>query len=125
MPIRSPHRHAAAGTIAVTISVIITLAHAPPAAAQQPAVITAPIPFTSTLSNTTPLAFGMDVETTSHVLGAPLYYVGGRPGAEVLLAFRHHGGSGLLPRRDRLYLQFRHGRLTGWKGDWGRNWMWR
>jgi len=22
------------------------------------------------------------------------------------------------------YLQFRNGRLAGWKGDWGHNWMW-
>ena len=34
------------------------------------------------------------------------------------------GGSGLFPKRDRLYLQFRKGRLAGWKGDWGHNWMW-
>jgi hypothetical protein len=30
----------------------------------------------------------------------------------------------LFPNRHRLYLQFRKGRLAGWKGDWGRNWMW-
>ena len=34
------------------------------------------------------------------------------------------GGSGLFNHRDRLYLLFRNGRLTGWKGDWGHNWMW-
>ena len=32
--------------------------------------------------------------------------------------------TGFFNRKDRLYLQFRHGRLAGWKGDWGRNWMW-
>ena len=34
------------------------------------------------------------------------------------------GGSGLFPIKDRLYLLFRKGRLAGWKGDWGHNWMW-
>ena len=26
--------------------------------------------------------------------------------------------------KHRLFLQFRKGRLAGWKGDWGHNWMW-
>jgi hypothetical protein len=82
-------------------------------------------PFTTTLSNHTPLVFGMDEATAAHALGMPLSYVSGRPGNEIFLAFRSYGGSGLFDRRDRLYLQFRKGRLTGWKGDWGRNWMWR
>ena len=30
----------------------------------------------------------------------------------------------VLPRRTGSYLQFRKGRLAGWKGDWGHNWMW-
>jgi hypothetical protein len=30
----------------------------------------------------------------------------------------------LLIHHDRLFLQFRGGRLAGWKGDWGHNWMW-
>src|SRR6202035_1262420 len=30
----------------------------------------------------------------------------------------------LLIHHDRLFLQFRDGRLAGWKGDWGHNWMW-
>jgi hypothetical protein len=30
----------------------------------------------------------------------------------------------LVYHSDRLYLQFRRGRLTGWKGDWGHHWMW-
>ena len=38
--------------------------------------------------------------------------------------FRDIGGSGLFPHRDRLFLQFRKGRLAGWKADWGHNWMW-
>jgi hypothetical protein len=81
-------------------------------------------PFTAPLSNNTPLVFGMDPEDATRALGTPLSYVSGRPGNEILLALRHVGGSGLFPRDDRLYLQFRHGRLTGWKGDWGSRWMW-
>jgi hypothetical protein len=81
-------------------------------------------PFTETLSNNTPLAFGMDVEQTSRALGQPLQYVSGRPGQEVYLALRNLGGSGLINHHDRLFLQFRHGRLAGWKEDYGRNWMW-
>jgi hypothetical protein len=81
-------------------------------------------PFTATLSNNTPLVFGMDAEAAAQALGTPLNYISGRPGDETLLAFRNVGGSGLFFHKDRLYLQFRKGRLTGWKGDWGHNWMW-
>jgi hypothetical protein len=83
------------------------------------------LPFTATLSNDTPLAFGMDVGETSHALGQPLQRVSGRPGDEVYLAFRDLGGSGLIPHHHRLFLKFRKGRLTGWKEDYGENWMWR
>jgi hypothetical protein len=83
-----------------------------------------PPPFTATLSNNTPLAFGMDAQDASRALGTPLNYISGRPGEEILLAFRNIGGSGLFFHKDRLYLQFRKGRLAGWKGDWGHNWMW-
>jgi hypothetical protein len=47
-----------------------------------------------------------------------------RLGNEIYLAIRNVGGSGLVNHHDRLYLQFRNGRLAGWKGDWGHNWMW-
>jgi hypothetical protein len=121
---QSSRRHCASEKLTGVVAAALTLGVAS-AAAQQPASIVAPIPFTMTLSNTTPLVFGMDADTTARALGTPLHYVRGRPGDEVLLAIRTHGGSGLLPRSDRLYLQFRGGRLAGWKGDWGRNWMWR
>jgi hypothetical protein len=83
-----------------------------------------PPPFTATLSNNVPLAYGMSVDETVFALGVPLNYVRGLPGNEIFLAFRGYGGSGLFPNRNRLYLQFRKGRLAGWKGDWGHNWMW-
>jgi hypothetical protein len=78
----------------------------------------------SNLSNTTPLTFGMDAQEAAQSLNAPLYYVKGLPGEETMLAFRNIGGSGIFFHKDRLYLQFRKGRLTGWKGDWGHSWMW-
>ncbi len=81
-------------------------------------------PFTRTLSNNVPLAFGMTPADATVALGTPLSYVAGRPGHEVLLAIREIGGGRIFPRADRLYLQFRKGRLTGWKGDWGRRWIW-
>jgi hypothetical protein len=105
---------------------LITVSIAGAASAQQLAPPGPPRspPFTATLSNLTPLAFGMDVEDVSHALGEPLSYVSGRPGDETYLAIRNIGGSGLFNHNDRLYLQFRKGRLAGWKGDWGHNWMW-
>jgi hypothetical protein len=81
-------------------------------------------PFTATLSNNTPLVFGMDAADASRALGEPLSYVSGRAGNEVYLAIRNIAGSGLFNHHDRLFLQFRDGRLAGWKGDWGHNWMW-
>jgi hypothetical protein len=96
-----------------------------PASAQQFAPTGVPrAPFTATLSNNVPLAFGMDVEDVSRALREPLSYISGPPGDEIYLAIRNLGGSGLFNHHDRLYLQFRKGRLTGWKGDWGHNWMW-
>lgn len=84
-----------------------------PAHAQQ--AVAAPAP------NNTPLAFGMDAEQASLALGVTLNYVRGRPGGEMYLALPNVKGSALSDRRDGLYLQFRRGRLEGWKGDWGTN----
>jgi hypothetical protein len=69
--------------------------------------------------NSVPLAFGMNADQASAVLGVPLEYVRGRPGNELLVALPNVKGSALSNRSDALYLQFRRGRLTGWKGDWG------
>jgi hypothetical protein len=84
-----------------------------PAAAQQVITTTPP--------NDTPLVFGMDAETVSQVLGTTLIYVRGSPGNEMFLALPNVKGSALSDRKDGLYLQFRRGKLTGWKGDWGSN----
>jgi hypothetical protein len=66
-----------------------------------------------------PLSFGMSIDEASTALGVPLSYVRGRPGDELLLAIPNVKGNALAIRSDGLYLQFRQGRLSGWKGDWG------
>jgi hypothetical protein len=66
-----------------------------------------------------PLMFGMTPDQASQVLGVPLLYLRGRPGDELLAALPNVKGAALASRSDGLYLQFRHGRLSGWKGDWG------
>ncbi|HEX7792244.1 MAG TPA: hypothetical protein VF467_17150 [Afipia sp.] len=99
--------------------VVLAVAHCPARAEPLP-----PSPFTTTLSNHTPLVFGMSAEDTAAALGQPLTYVSGRPGNEIYLVVRNVSGSFWTFRDDPLYLQFRGGRLTGWKADWSRNWMW-
>jgi hypothetical protein len=66
-----------------------------------------------------PLTFGMNADEVSQALGVPLNYVRGRSGDELFLATSNVKGSALSSRSDGLYLQFRRGRLAGWKGDWG------
>jgi hypothetical protein len=69
--------------------------------------------------NGVPLSFGMSADEAAQALGVPLRYVQGRPGDELLLAIPNVRGGALSSRSDGLYLQFRKGHLTGWKGDWG------
>ena len=78
-----------------------------------------PSPATAQAANNTPLAFGMSVDDASAALGTSLVYVRGRPGNEMFLALPNVKGAALSDRRDGLYLQFRRGKLEGWKGDWG------
>jgi hypothetical protein len=72
-------------------------------------------PFVTTLSNTAPLQFGLTLDETSAALGVPLAYVSGRPGNEIFLAVT--AGGHFFVREDAIFLQFRKGRLTGWKVD--------
>jgi hypothetical protein len=116
------NRIAYATSLLTAASIIWPVAWPGPASAQQ--LAPHPPSFTATLSNNVPLAFGMDVGEVSQALREPLSYISGRPGDEIYLAIRNLGGSGLFNHHDRLYLQFRKGRLAGWKGDWGHNWMW-
>ncbi len=69
--------------------------------------------------NNTPLTFGMTVEQASQALGTTLSPVRGPSGRELYLALANVKGAALSHRNDALYLQFRRGKLQGWKGDWG------
>jgi hypothetical protein len=84
--------------------ILLTLAIPGIAGAQQPSV---------------PLTFGMNADQVSQALGVPLFHVRGRPGNELLVALPNVKGATLASRSDGLYLQFRRGKLSGWKGDWG------
>jgi hypothetical protein len=113
-------RAATAALILVT-----TLAGAPASARPHTPFRDPPGSFTATFSNIAPLAFGMTAADAARALQVPLAYVRGRPGDEIYLAINTAGGSGFFKRRNELYLQFRRGRLTGWKGDWGgSDWLW-
>jgi hypothetical protein len=68
---------------------------------------------------TLPLSFGMTQDQASQSLGVALFYVRGTFGNELLIAVPNVKGAALSSRSDGLYLQFRKGKLTGWKGDWG------
>ena len=105
--------------VAFASLVALAVAHTPVHAGQVP-----PSPFTTTLSNHTPLVFGMSADDAAEALGQPLSYVSGQPGNEIFVVIRNVGARWSF-RDDPLYLQFRGGRLTGWKADWSRNWMWR
>ena len=69
-------------------------------------------------SNTDPLAFGMTPGEASAALGVPLQYHSGRPGSEIFIATAPAGIPGFYPTEFILALQFRRGRLTGWKKEW-------
>ncbi|MGX9427114.1 MULTISPECIES: hypothetical protein [Bradyrhizobium] len=65
------------------------------------------------------LRFGMKPDEVARTLGVHLTFMRGRPGNELYLALPNVKGSALSSRSDGLYLQFRRGKLAGWKGDWG------
>jgi hypothetical protein len=100
-------------SVATVLMVAMASVGVSPASAQQTIIGAVP--------NNTPLFFGMDAQAVAQVLGTTLIYVRGRPGDEMFLALPNVKGSALSDRKDGLYLQFRRGRLAGWKGDWGSN----
>jgi hypothetical protein len=69
-------------------------------------------------SNIWPLAFGMTPQEAANALGCELAYVSGRPGSEVLVTLREARIPSFYRGDERIFLQFRRGRLTGWKNDW-------
>ncbi len=69
-------------------------------------------------SNTLPLSFGMTPAEASLALGVPLVHHSGRRGSEIFVAAGAAGIPGFYPSDYGIALQFRNGRLTGWKRDW-------
>jgi hypothetical protein len=75
-------------------------------------------------SNTLPLAFGMTPAETASALGAPLTYHSGRHGSKIYVAVKSARIPGFYPVDHGIALQYRRGRLTGWKHDWRLNRPW-
>lgn len=104
--------------------ILAVLALAPATLAAPPARATEfLLPFfpTPLVPSHQPLAFGMSVDEVTAALETPLVLVGGRPGQEIYVA--NLPGGQLFPRGDRLFLKFRKGHLSGWKGDWAIAWV--
>jgi hypothetical protein len=68
--------------------------------------------------NTSPLAFGMTAAEVETALGLPLIERAGRRGSEIFVVRGTAGVPGFYPTGSTTALQFRRGRLTGWKSRW-------
>ena len=64
------------------------------------------------------LVFGMTRDEVAQVVETPLIYVSGRRGSERYLVQQPSAVPGIHPVDERITLQFRQGRLTGWKREW-------
>lgn len=65
-----------------------------------------------------PLVLGMTPEQVEHLVQTPLIYLSGPRGSERYLVQRLSTVPGIYPVDARIVLQFRRGRLTGWRRDW-------
>ena len=65
-----------------------------------------------------PLLFGMTYDEVAHRVDAPLIYLSGPRGSERYMVERMSSVPGWYPVDTRIILQFRRGRLTGWRRDW-------
>jgi len=65
-----------------------------------------------------PFVFGMTREQVERIVQAPLTYLSGARGSERYLVERMSTVPGFYPVDTRIVLQFRRGRLTGWRRDW-------
>jgi len=65
-----------------------------------------------------PLVFGMTKEQVARVVEAPLIYLSGPRDSERFLVERPATVPGWYPVDTHIVLQFRRGRLTGWRRDW-------
>jgi hypothetical protein len=76
-------------------------------------------------SNALPLAFGMTPEVAAAALESPLARVNRRRDSDIYYTERTAVATGFIVRERRhLWLQFRRGRLTGWRYDWDRPTAW-
>lgn len=76
-------------------------------------------------SNAKPLAFGMTPEVAAGALDSPLTRVSGHRDSDIYYTERTSLTTAFIVReRQRLWLQFRHRRLTGWRYDWDRPPAW-
>jgi len=76
-------------------------------------------------SNALPLAFGMSPDAAAAAIDLPLTRVASRRNSEIYYAERTHLTTAFILReQERLWLQFRNRRLTGWKYDWDRPSAW-
>ncbi len=76
-------------------------------------------------SNALPLEFGMTPEAAAAALGNPLSPLAGRGDSDIYYAEAIAVHIGFIVRqRERLWLKFRGGRLTGWKYGWDRPMAW-
>jgi hypothetical protein len=64
------------------------------------------------------LVYGMTRGQVERIVQAPLVYLSGPPGSERFIVERMSGVPGIHPVDTRIVLQFRRGRLTGWRRDW-------
>ena len=65
-----------------------------------------------------PFTFGMTMDEVARLVEAPLIYLSGARGSERYLVQRLATVPGFYPVDTRIVLQFRRGRLTGWRRDW-------
>jgi hypothetical protein len=65
-----------------------------------------------------PLMFGMTRTQVEQVVQAPLIYLSGARGSERFLVDRPATVPGFYLVDTRIVLQFRGGKLTGWRRDW-------
>jgi hypothetical protein len=71
-----------------------------------------------------PLKFGMTKDEVMQAAQAPLIYLSGPRGSEKYKIERLATVPGLYPVDTRVVLQFRRGRLTGWRHDWNMHPPW-
>ena len=81
-------------------------------------------PWNDVRTDAIPLEFGMSPDVAATALGVPLVHVSGGAGNEVYYAERSTQIPILYTYDRTLWLQFRNGKLTGWKNDGKRAGVW-